>query len=67
MKQEGPFMTKKEIAKKISEQSGITVLVALEAMQMVCRHVQAGPGNGGAGQTVRRCTRPGVEDGLKRR
>ena len=28
-------MTKKEIAKKISEQSGITVLVALEAMQMV--------------------------------
>jgi nucleoid DNA-binding protein len=28
-------MTKKEIAKKISEQSGITVLVALEAVQMV--------------------------------
>jgi integration host factor subunit beta len=30
-----PFMTKKEIAKKISEQSGITVLLALEAVQMV--------------------------------
>jgi nucleoid DNA-binding protein len=28
-------MTKKEIAKKISEQSGITVLLALEAVQMV--------------------------------
>src|SRR5262245_49596382 len=28
-------MTKKEIAKKIAEQSGITVLVALEAVQMV--------------------------------
>ena len=28
-------MTKKEIAKKISEQSGITLLVALEAVQMV--------------------------------
>ena len=28
-------MTKKEIAKKISEQSGITVLRALEAVQMV--------------------------------
>jgi len=28
-------MTKKEIAKKISEQFGITVLVALEAVQMV--------------------------------
>ena len=30
-----PFMTKKEIAKKISEQSGTTVLLALEAVQMV--------------------------------
>ena len=28
-------MTKKEIAKKIAEQSGVTVLVALEAVQMV--------------------------------
>ena len=28
-------MTKKEIAKKISEQSGTTVLLALEAVQMV--------------------------------
>ena len=28
-------MTKKEIAKKIAEQSGITVLLALEAVQMV--------------------------------
>ena len=28
-------MTKKEIAKKISEQSGITVLLALEAVQLV--------------------------------
>jgi nucleoid DNA-binding protein len=28
-------MTKKEIARKISEQSGITVLLALEAVQMV--------------------------------
>jgi integration host factor subunit beta len=28
-------VTKKEIAKKISEQSGITVLLALEAVQMV--------------------------------
>jgi integration host factor subunit beta len=28
-------MTKKEIAKMISEQSGITVLLALEAVQMV--------------------------------
>ena len=28
-------MTKKEIAKTISEQSGITVLLALEAVQMV--------------------------------
>jgi integration host factor subunit beta len=28
-------MTKKEIAKKIAEQSGITALVALEAVQMV--------------------------------
>jgi nucleoid DNA-binding protein len=28
-------MTKKEIVKKISEQSGITVLLALEAVQMV--------------------------------
>src|SRR5262245_14808946 len=32
---ERPLMTKKEIAKKISEQSGITVLLALEAVQMV--------------------------------
>jgi nucleoid DNA-binding protein len=28
-------MTKKEIAKKISEQSGITVLLALEVVQLV--------------------------------
>jgi integration host factor subunit beta len=28
-------MTKKEIAKKISEQSGITVLLAVEAVQML--------------------------------
>ena len=28
-------MTKKEIAKKISEQSGITVLLSLEVVQMV--------------------------------
>ena len=34
-KQKEPFMTKKEIAKKISEQSGITHLLALEAVQMV--------------------------------
>jgi nucleoid DNA-binding protein len=34
-KQKESFMTKKEIAKKISEQSGITVLLALEAVQMV--------------------------------
>ena len=34
-KQRVPFMTKKEIAKKISEQSGITHLLALEAVQMV--------------------------------
>jgi nucleoid DNA-binding protein len=32
-----------------------------------CRHVQAGAGNGGAGQTVRRCTWPGVKEGRKRR
>jgi integration host factor subunit beta len=31
----GCDVTKKEIAKKISEQSGITVLLALEAVQMV--------------------------------
>ena len=30
-----PPMTKREIAKKISEQSGITVLVAREAVQLV--------------------------------
>jgi hypothetical protein len=30
-----PFMTKKEIAKKISEQSGITHVLALEAVQLV--------------------------------
>jgi nucleoid DNA-binding protein len=34
-KQEEPLMTKKEIVKKISEQSGISRLVALEAVQMV--------------------------------
>ena len=34
-KQKEPPMTKKEIAKKISEQSGNTVLLALEAVQMV--------------------------------
>ena len=34
-KQRVPFMTKKEIARKIAEHSGISQLVALEAMQMV--------------------------------
>ena len=34
-KQEEPLMTKKEIAKKISEQSGISRQVAPEAVQMV--------------------------------
>jgi nucleoid DNA-binding protein len=35
MKQEGPFMTKKEIARKISEQSDITHSLAKKAVQMV--------------------------------
>jgi nucleoid DNA-binding protein len=35
MKQEGPFMTKKEIVKKIVEQSGISRQMALQAVQMV--------------------------------
>jgi nucleoid DNA-binding protein len=34
-KQKEPYMTKKEIAKKISEQFGITHLLALQAVQMV--------------------------------
>ena len=34
-KQKEPFMTKKEIAWKIAEHSGITQLLALEAVQMV--------------------------------
>jgi nucleoid DNA-binding protein len=34
-KQKEPFMTKKEIAKKVSEQFGITHLLALQAVQMV--------------------------------
>ena len=34
-KQKEPFMTRKEIARKIAEHSGISQLVALEAMQMV--------------------------------
>jgi nucleoid DNA-binding protein len=34
-KQKEPFMTKKEITKKISEQSGITHSLAKEAVQMV--------------------------------
>jgi nucleoid DNA-binding protein len=34
-KQKEPFMTKKEIARKIAEHSGITQLLALEAVQMV--------------------------------
>src|SRR5262245_43546297 len=35
MKQEKLFMTKKEIVKKIAEQSGISQQVALEAVQLV--------------------------------
>jgi hypothetical protein len=34
-KQKEPFMTKKEEARKIAEHSGISRLVALEAVQMV--------------------------------
>jgi nucleoid DNA-binding protein len=34
-KQKEPFMTKKDIAKKISEQFGITHLLAQQAVQMV--------------------------------
>jgi nucleoid DNA-binding protein len=35
LKQRAPFMTKKEIARKIAEHSGISQLVVLEAVQMV--------------------------------